>query len=312
MKRLTDTFLFDMIDKKNNVKDKLVNVSIQNDAVSEEDLDDNIRIIKRRFNHLLKSKMIKDFEGNDIIVVYNPDTLIEIPTAFPSWLYNNDGNVTSIVNITKYASMSREGILDIDNRTLFALMQSGTISRELYFNWNKVNMNMEVLKLSSKIYTQLFSKVLDKLYGIGLNELHADQLNYVVSKFFLIHLMEKGKTQLVDDLAYNNCFNGSTKAGISDVDANFPDDAYDSLERFIEVISEELNGLSKLNMRTFLHEWMIMFGESTIMALEYVPALFTMVFSSMISAHINKEYIIENVVGNDTVKLYNKISNLFK
>ena len=312
MRKLTDTFLFDMIDKKNNAKDKLTNLSIDKDIVTIDDLSENLTVIKRRFNHLLKTKVIKDLEDGNIIMLYNPETLIDVPATFPSWLYNHNGEAVAIVNLSKYATKDRDGHINIENRTLFTLMQSGTVLREMYLNWSKVNMNMEVLKLSSKIYTKMFSKVLDKLYGISLNELHADQLNFVVSKFFLLHVMEKSDTDLIGDLAYNNCFNGSTRVGIDGVDADFNDDAYESLENFVENISTEIDGLSKLNMRTFLHEWMIMYGESTVMALEYVPALFNTVFASMLSAHINREYIIENVVGKDTIKLYNKLANIFK
>jgi len=172
-------------------------------------------------------------------------------------------------------------------------------------------MNTEVLKSSMLIYTKLFSKVLDKMYGISLNKLNVDKINYCIAKFFLHYQMEKAESDTVNNMAYLACFNDSTKRTIMGCDMSFDEDSYVDFKAFIKELST-LDGLSKLNMRAFLQEWMVLYGESTIIALEYYPLFCGMIFSSMLNGHVNKEFAIESVVAKETQQLYNELARILR
>jgi len=299
------------MDKKSDVKHKLLDVNMSLDKVSLDDLDDNIRIINRRFNYSLKNKVMNEVSNGKVIPLFNTERLPLIPKAIPVWLYSLNGTPVALVNLSRDARKTKDGNIEIDNRTLFAHLQAGTILRECYYNWNKVSMNTEVLKSSMLVYTKLFSKVLDKMYGLSLNKLNVDKANYCIAKFFLTYVMEKAESETVNNMAYLACFNDSTKKTIMDTDMTFDDKAYKDFKSFIKELST-LDGLGKLNMRTFLQEWMILYGESTIISLEYYPLFCAMIFSSMLNAHVNKEFAIESVASKDSTQLYNELARILR
>ena len=309
MKKLTDLFLFEMMDKKSDIKNKLLGVNLSLDKLKLDALDESFRVINRRFNYGMKSKVMNEVMATHVIPLYNKDRLF-LPKAVPAWLFSLGGNPVALVNLTNDGRYS-DKIFDIDNRTLFAHLQTGTILRECYFNWNKICMNSEITKNATIAYTKLFSKVLDKMYGITLNKQRVDCINYVIAKFFLHYQLEKAESDVTNNTAYLTCFNDTTKVTVSNADAEFPDEAYSNIDMFVQALAT-MDGLSKLTMRSFLEQWMVMYGDSTVLALEYFPFFCSMIFSSMIAAHVNKEFAIESVVNKETLLIYNEMARILR
>jgi len=73
-----------------------------------------------------------------------------------------------------------------------------------------------------------------------------------------------------------------------------------------------LDGLQGLNMRGFIEMWMKTYDHSTVLALEYYPFFCHMIFSAMLNAHINAEYVIEPLVSKEVGNIYTEISRLIR
>jgi len=55
-----------------------------------------------------------------------------------------------------------------------------------------------------------------------------------------------------------------------------------------------------------------MYGESTLLAMDYLPAFLNMIFASIVGGNLNKEYIIDSVAGKTNNKAFMEFSKLIK
>jgi hypothetical protein len=311
LKKLTELYLFDLSDKKNHLKENMLRVVLNVDKVPMEKLDDYFKLFQRRLNYQMKNKVISEVTNGNVVPVFNPDG-IRIPTFLPCYLMNTAVKPIAIVNLSNDATMTKNGELEIDNRTLFALLQSGTILRECLLNWNKISISNSVIAQEGCVaFSKLFTKILDKMYAINLDGMRSDIVRFITAKFFLLFHLQKSEGEVVNSTAYRAVINNTTRTTIFNCDSSFSEDAYSSIAKLIENMAS-LPGLNGLTFRKFIQEWMNMYNSSTILALEYFPLFCHMVFSAMIGAHINKEFIIESVASREVNELYNELSKILR
>jgi hypothetical protein len=285
-------------------------VVVGTDAVSPEKLDDNIKLIARKFNYQLKPKVLSDVNNNLVIPIYNVDK-IKLPKFIPGFLWGGSGHPVAIMNLGEVATQSKDGFLNIDNRTLYAYLQTGTIMLACHNNWNKVSMNPGITRYASLCYAKLFGRVLDKMFAINLDGQRSDMARYCIAKFFLMFQLDRPANDMTTAIACLSTYNNTTKNTLTDCDSHFSEDAYDSFDKFIDAL-KTLPGLQTLTFRGFINEWMNMYDPSSVLALEYFPFLCHMVFSAMVLARINKEAAIENTVASEMTDLYNEMARIFR
>jgi hypothetical protein len=312
VKGLTNTYLFKKLSPLKNFSDTVKKLNYDEITINPETLEDNIKIINRRFNFGLKNDVIKDFQEGNIKAIFPP--LNNLPQIVPVFLKsdkNTQRGFAAIVNFRLYGTKDRNDNYNIENKVLYALLEDAYINYRMYESWNTFYMNQGIVKFSVPVYVKLMNKVLDKLYGLNFNPLKSDEINYVLGKFFLINVLQKPDNDETNNIAYNNIFNDTTKQMIVNCDADFSNDAYLSLDTFFENLARNFDTLSNLNLRIFLQNWMTMYGSPSVLAIEYYPSLLEMVFSSCIfGARINKDTLIDSVVGKDTLKLHSEISKV--
>jgi hypothetical protein len=312
MKSLKDTFLFEFQDSASNLKQKMLSYTPSLDNLEIKALEDDLNTIQKRFSFPLKNKVIDDITAkNRVIPIFNKDR-VKIPTSIPAFLYNNGGKPVSLVNLTNYGVKDREGNFNIDTRQLYACLQTGTILLGCYEHWNAITMNQNVCKLGSVLYSKIFSKVLDKMFAINLDPIKADKIRFITAKFFLLNILGKTNGETVNNLAYAACQNGTTRNTIVNFELSLPSNAYNRLDDFLNAISQVVEGCHTLTVRTFMDSFIRMYGSSTIFALEFFPYFCHMLFSVAVGAHLNAEYLIENLVSKELDKFYNEVSNIIR
>lgn len=311
MKSISKTFLYKMLNKSNDLNGELTKINSPLNIVDLEDLNGSLDVINRKFNYLMKNKIIDDVNKGLVIPVLNEST-INLPTFIPVVGIKENSVPVSYVNLTGQAKINQDGSIEIDPRKLFAYLQTGTILRNIStLNWKSVDSNMTLLKDGSLAYSKLFTKVLDKMLAVNLIPLKSDIVRYLTAKFFLVNIMGKEDGDLVKNIAYQSVYNKTTKATLFDIDINFTEDAYDDIEKFINNLSS-LEGMSSLSIRSFLENWMKMYDSSTVLALEYYPFFLHMIFSAMVNAHINNEFIIEPLVSKEISSLYRELGRIIR
>lgn len=309
MKSLQKTFVYQMLNGSSKSLDKKL-LGFKNPTYELDTTNIQIELdtIKRRFNYQMKNQIINFVESKKIVPIYNLDNL-NIVDSIPVIGMVKEKKPVIYVNLTGQGRLSKDKIFSIDTRKLFALLQTGYILHQCSLKWTKVTTNATVIKHGSSIYANIFSKVLDKTNAISLNKIRLDQVRYLASKFFLINMMERENNETTNSIAYRNCVNGTTLGTIFDTDINFTDDAYNSLDKFLLNL-KTLDGLTDVNIRSYMENFIRMYGSSSVLALEYFPLFCHMIFSSMVNANINNQGIIEPMTAKDTGLMYVELARI--
>ncbi|QXN67966.1 hypothetical protein FPHOBKDP_00216 [Listeria phage LPJP1] len=306
MVQLSDSAIFNTSNFQHDLKIKLNKINTSKDVLSKDVLDQNINIINRRINYPTKNKVVGLYNSGKIIPISNKSN------KFPSYLivferrYNNQRDV--LVDVSRYTNAGGE----IQPKTLFGLMQQAMITYELNGNWNRFTSNTELMKNSSIAYSRLGSKIFDKMFSLNLNDFKSDFVSFILSKFYLLAMAKKNYNNTIDDIAYKACFNGSSLSLIKEMEEGFnlsEKELYKDIFTLFDNL-KKIKGLEKLQVRSYLENYVRMYGDSTVLAIDYLPAFMHMVMSSSISANLNREAIIENTLGKFSLKTFTSFSSL--
>ena len=313
MKSLKDSYIYKFYEPVVHIGDQIKSLDTNADFLKLEDIEENLTIIQKRFTYSLKMQVLNELTNGNLKLMFNKEKF-NLPYSMPGFLYQDSkGHILSVVNLNLYGiRRSRTDLFDIENRALFALMQTGYIFLYSFKNWNSINMNQTILKTGCSIYAKLFTKVLDKMYAVNLNPIKGDKIRFAAAKFFLINIMEKTSTEIVDNMAYSVTTGQTSKSVLFSFGDEFKAESFLSFDSFILELTEKVDGIRSLTIREYLNQFMKMYGSSALFALDFFPFFCHMILSSMVGAHFNSEYVIETVVGKEVEKFYNTLSSIMK
>lgn len=301
MRTLADSAIFNQMISRPDLLNsmKLVNISL--DKVSETTIQNELNTINRRMNYGTKSKSL-DYLAKEKIVLIDKEGL-KIPKYLSIFGLKKNNNLHIIVNISKFKNRN-----EIYPKTLFALLQNALISYELATNWGAYVNNIELIKNSCISYSRLVTKIFDKIFALDLDKNKSDFISFVFAKFFLVNMCDKNDNETTNALATKACFNRTSDTTLlgmeSDYEINYQD--IFSLFKYLE----RIEGLNNLNIRSFIENYVRMFGEGAILSLDYLPAFFHTIMSSIISGGLVKDTMIDNVAGKFNSKIYTSIVKL--
>lgn len=306
MKRLSDSVVFTKLVNNPDLinKMKLVTSNTDINILTPSDLPNEFNSIERRINYSTKGAIL-DKVKKGIIIIYE-DEKTKIPTylnTIPGRGINGDINIYT--NVVRYRTRSGE----IYPKTLFALLQNSLIMYELMKNWTKYTNNLDLMKLSSFIYSRMTTKILDKVFALDLDNFNSDFMSYIFAKFFLVNMCERTDNELNSQLAYKCCFNKSSFQLIQEFEQELPDTRFDSIFELIDSL-KLISAVKTLNVRTFVENFVRMYGESSLLALDYLPSFYQSIFSAAIGGNLGKDYMFESVCGSQINKAYITFSKI--
>lgn len=308
MKRLADSSLFKEMLSGPKLNQNLQALDVTRDKIQLNRLAEQINVINKKMNFSTKGKIFEYLNKGQIIMVANPE--ISLPKYLTTFGKVTDKGVSAIIDLSKYAVIRGENI-DIFPRTLYGLLQNGVVLLELNANWNKYTMNIEFIKNGAISYSKLVGKVLDKTFAINVEPVKSDIVHFYLAKFFLINMCGKSPSDTTDTIAHKACFNGTSLSMIIEEEKAFDDNAYDSIFNLFNNL-KKVNGLENLKIRSFVENWVRMYGEGTILGLDYLPIFVSMLFSVSIGAGLHRDYIIDSVSGKFNSRMLFEFSKLMR
>jgi len=312
MKPISQTFLFEITDKIINYGENAKNMESEINHLDLKDLAYFIDLIDRRFNFAMKSSVLADLKNGFIIPVFNKKN-IGLPTYIPCMGTFKGRDAVIFANLTHYGFLNKSKSFEIDTKKLFSILQTSYLLRQLVtIPWKKVSLNLTIMKAGSYIYSLMFSKLLDKMFALNIDPIQFDSARYLASKFFLINVLDKGSEgmNVIDGISMNNTLGYLTKNTVTNF--NFDNmDNFVNLDVFLQSLNN-INNIRNLNTRIFLQEWIKMYGEGSLMALEYFPFFLHTVFSTYLSANMVNDFIIDPLVGKDISSLYTEMTKILR
>lgn len=310
MRYLSDSALFNQIILNNKLKESLKVLNYNNDGVPQEMISDVINNIDKKFNNSTKSFVLEDYKNGFIKVIRNEEN--PLPRYLNTFGRMGNGKIEILVDVTNYSRKDvKNNELVIFPSHLFSLLQGGSILYRLYTNWEKYTYNMNLIKSASLSYVYLVNKIFDKLYAVNIDPVKSDLINFIFAKFFLINHCDYKNLETINNIAYSCKFNETSLEYLLNSEERImtETEGYRDFFKLFECL-KNIEGMSSLKIRTFLDNWMRMYGEGTILALDYLPSFIAVLSSSSIGANIHKDYIIENTCGKYSSKVVLEFSKL--
>jgi len=306
MKRLTDSAIFSKLINNGELIKKMKLIVSQNGItlLTPKDLEIPYADINKRIKYSTKQP-IMNMVAKGTIVPFR-----DVATKTPSYLptvtgKGTNGDYVIYVNLERYMNSSGE----IYPKTLFALLQEAMVSYEFAKKWDVYTNNLDFVKDISFIYSRITTKILDKVFALDLDTFNSDLLSFIFAKFCIINMCERTDNDLNDNIAYKCCFNKSSLDMIKQEEESISPNRYNSFFELIDAI-KEIKTIKNINLRTFVENFTRMYGESSLLALDYLPALMQVLTSTAIGGGLTKDYMYESVAGRYIDNLYITFSKL--
>lgn len=302
MRTLKDSAIFNKLIQSPQINSVIQNLSLKdlNFIDLTKDLNNEFNTIERKINYGTKGYIFECYTNGDIKLINEKDKLYKLPTFLNTIGVMKNNKPIFITNISSYMNNSNE----IFPKTLFSLMQNSLISYVCFKNWDRLINNIEFMKDTSFSYSRIITKIFDKIFAIDLDSFKSDFISYVFSKFFLLNICGKTPSEIVNNIAYKSCFNQSSLELIKDFEEKMGEDFYSNIFNMFESL-KQINGLAHLNIRSFIENYVKMYGEASLLSLDYLPAFLHTILSSVVGGNLVKDYMIDNVAGRSNNKCLN-------
>ena len=311
LKKLTELYLFNGYpnsQKTEYIKEMTDESLLDIYRVHPDMIQIQMSTIQRRFKYASKAKILNAFEAGTIQLVNSEK--MTIPSSIPSWLIMKNRQIVGIGNLSLYSKQTVTSELDIDAKKLYGLMQDALITYSLYINYNKLSNNVTLMKNMAQAYSRLVVRSLDRIYSLSLDKIQADKAAYLIGKFFLLYIMDKTNTKSVQDIAKSCAINNTPVNIFNNLEDSFDPDSFGTFEGFMEELGKSVESLQYITARALLESWVRLYSDSTVLALESATYFFTMCFSSMVSAGLNNETLIQNLVSRQIKAGFNEFFRL--
>ncbi|MEI2419667.1 hypothetical protein V6O07_05290, partial [Arthrospira platensis SPKY2] len=158
------------------------------ERLSTNDLARQLTDIERVFYFGSKNEVLNDLNTKRVMPLWAKTNFV-VPMTIPAYLFNDDGRITAMVNLSNHATKNKEGFYNIDPKMLFTLLQAGTVTAKCYEKYSKIKLNTSIIKLGTTCYAKLFTKTLNKLFSLNTLPDKLEIAYFLSGLFFLVNVL---------------------------------------------------------------------------------------------------------------------------
>lgn len=311
LRSLESTFIYNHLNRSNGLTHNIAALLTNGKVLSMNELEEPLMIINKNFKFPFKYKVLDAFKAGEIKVIYGEN--IKLPTCLPFVLTKDKSNrIVAAVVANIYGVYNDDTkSLKIDPKKLYCMMEAAYLSKMCFLHSNQLSTRAMVLSGGSNIYSSMFTRVLNKKYAINIDKSKMNKILFLSSKFYLINILGLNDSDVVFNYAIKNCPNGNLYS-LKEVNDMLSHEDYMSIDKFIAALGRPELGLNlkDLTVRNYLESFINMYEASALLSLESFYYFLYNILSVIDGAYINNQYVLEDIVGNTGVKIYNDLLNM--
>ena len=243
-------------------------------------------------------KVLNAYENGHISLIYSKNT--RVPQAVPFIVLKQGTHMRAFVFVNNYGTVNAEhqagknAYLTMPMKDLYVLME-GAYTALTYFQFPaQVTKSLGLMKLCNTIYTEMFLRILNKIYALSLQQDLYNQVSFCISKYFLENVWEQKNKQIATSYANSNLVSAN-KADMM-ITAELYDQSnitdIDQLIKYIQTLSPRM---SNLNFRYFAEYWINMYKPGAVFAMETLPYFIYVIEASMIGSFLVNQPAISQI-----------------
>lgn len=306
IKKFSDSYLYNLNASANEkILFKFIMNSQQIDTKSDsfKDLSDEIRRTQ------ITPALFKVMNSDKTVLMISETPL---PKAFKSFVakdikdHSNHGYKLFIdADVVSF----KNGIYTCSNpNILVAYLFSGMTNFIYYFNPKRLLFNSKIINDGAKIFSSLFTHVVDYLYKISsMGDNIKNKCIYLSSMYYLIGLLGKDRTD--STLSVCRKLSGLSQREEQILLNDVGDGEFINIKLFVDLVSDKLR-LPKLTVENVLEKWVWQYGTGTQYALELFPCFAAMISNVYIGAYLNQQKTIEKIAGRAIIDFSNALKTI--
>jgi len=292
--RLSASNVFKTTRSTSEMKKTLNSINTDKTRIVPETVTSAIGIIDKRMKYAGKLKVLDAFIKGNVNLLFTEERIPSYLSVFPYVDRLDQTNLKIGVIANKCIGEDKTDISNVG--TFYALMQAGYLRRRLMLNFDRYSSNSKLQMSSVVAYSRLASRVLDKLFSINVDKMDSDVVSFIFAKFCLIKMMGKADGKLTNSVAAKASFNGTSLTYLEEKEAKFKEtnpDMYDDIFHLFAAISSQ----HKVNIRSFISDYARMYGEASLLALDFYPALLEMLTSVAVNGYLYNDLVIKGTLN---------------
>lgn len=266
-KPITSTFLFQNLGGS-QLTGKINEAATKGKRYGEQDLLEQFVYIKNYEKSLLKQRVMTEFKEGRIELIYAED--VQVSKLMPFILVPSQMGHKAIIFLNPFCGMRSDGLLNIRGNLLYTLMESAYLAKNFVDNYNAVKNDTLMRQQGALMYANVFIKPINKMFNTNLDSTREGKVLFLASKFYLKNVLGVDNEEYIFSVG-SKIANRVSPYTLKEVDSLVDEEAYENLATFIQALGDErlhLGFEGKLQVRTYLYNYITMFGEAAPFCLE--------------------------------------------
>ena len=266
-KPITSTFLFQNLGGS-QLTGRINEAATKGKRYSEQDLLEQFVYIKNYEKSLLKQRVLTDFREGKIELIYAED--VQVSKLMPFILIPSQMGHKAVIFLNPFCGMRSDGLLNIRGNLLYTLMESAYLSKNFADNYNAIKNDTLMRQQGALMYANVFIKPINKMFNTNLDSTREGKVLFLASKFYLKNVLGVDNEEYIFSVG-SKIANRVSPYTLKEVDALVDEEAYENLGTFIQALADErlqLGFEGKLQIRTYLYNYITMYGEAAPFCLE--------------------------------------------
>lgn len=289
--------------KHGDYEKKLLEAVLKSDRIdaNSDEFDDVIYEFK---HSQLSPYMIKILQSKNVVLITSLNPLPTQFNVFTAKDIKTDNKIKTFIDVSRIVYKSPESGKYVCKQIneLVAMLISAIEFMAFTLVPQKI-LTSNIQNTSMEVFANMFTHIVDYLHKISLDRNTVARCKLMCCMYFAENLTDSDYDKVK---FYARKFTGVSERE-EDIIKMYVDKRNDvnpflNIRTFVDFVADVLK-IPTLTVDAIVEKWLFIYGTKTVFALEYWPALVTMITDAYVGCFINNQKTIEKVCGSNMVTL---------
>ena len=302
---LTDSVIYKSFNRNSELMTLIITAIKESIKIDSSYIQEQLLQIKRTRISPFADEVLQAYNNGTIVLLYSKGK--KVPQALPFFATKSNGKICVFIFVNNYGTISssdrnsEEKYLNISMKDLYVLMEGAYTSYKYAINPTKITKSLGLMKISTKIYVSMITRILNKEYAIGMDTSVLYKVSFAIGLYFLRSVFMSTNNDVnfayaCDAIKMAN--EGVDRNSLLLVQDEFLENNVTTIEELITFIKSLSPRLSDINFRYFLQCYINTYKAGAIFGLECLPYFLYTIEASMIGSFLVNQPIISDITKN--------------
>lgn len=293
---MNDSFIYSMFNRSNEMQATLLKALKTGIKMDRTFIEEQVLQLQRTKVSPLIPQVLEAFFNDTIELIYVEN--MKLTKAIPFILHKSQTGIKASIFVSSFGTYDREnGILNIQAKTLYTLMETAFIAIYMQKYPMKIQRNSLITKTLNSVYTEMWMRILNREFALTLDKVNHDRVAYAISKFFLLQVVEIENKTIAENYAAGVAPNLSYE-DIVLLNSEYDKSEIATLDSLINFLKTLIPRMARMTTRYFVERYINTYGQSCILAVDYLPYMFLVMINTLLGTFIVNQPSISDIVKN--------------